>query len=434
MRPAPRLIYLLWILLLLGLAASLTSGFAALWAVVGVVIGAVVLIDALWLMGKSRITLKRNLPTRLSLGELEEVEITLHNQYARRVRVSLFEGLPPTMVSNEMPWRGTIPARGYAQLFYKLRPLERGLQVLEPAHLLLTSLFGFWQRLWRIGEKLEIKVYPNFEPVIRFNLLAMTDQVDQMGIISKNAVGVSKEFHQLRDYQEGDAITQIDWKATSRRASLISREYRQQRDQTIIFAVDCGRRMRAMDGALTQFDHSLNAILLLAQMALRQGDSVGVMGFGGTNRWLPPVKGGHMMPTLLNHLYDYQTSTEPSDFAEAVERLMVRQKRRAMIVFLTNLRSEDATHLVAPLHQLRKKHLVLMASLKEKTITDLLSKPVRDFDQALTCAATHLYLEDRSAMLASLKNQRIQIVDATAQDLPIELVNRYLEIKKEGQL
>ena len=277
-------------------------------------------------------------------------------------------------------------------------------------------------------------MYPNFEPVIRFNLLSMENRADQMGIISRNLAGVSKEFHQLRDYQEGDAISQIDWKATSRRASLISREYQQQRDQIIIFAVDCGRRMRAMDGDLSQFDHSLNAILLLAQMALRQGDSVGILGFGGTNRWLPPVKGGHMMPTLLNHLYDYQTSTEPTDFGEAVERLMVRQKRRAMIVFLTNLRSEDSTHLVAPLQQLRKKHLVLLASLREKSVGDILNKEVATLDEALTCAATHLYLEERSALLATLNSQRIKIVDATAEQLPIELVNRYLEIKKEGQL
>ena len=434
MRPSKLFIRVLWAWMLLGVAAAFVPLLENVWLIVSVMLGCLTLIDILWLLGKSRVDLTRNLPTRLALGQSQDVEITLHNRHPAPIKLEVFDGLPLTITSDQLPWSGTVPAKGYARIHYQLKPLERGPQTLTPAHVLRYSVFRLWQRSLYLGGSEEVKVYPNFEPVIRFNLLSMENRADQMGIISRNLAGVSKEFHQLRDYQEGDAISQIDWKATSRRASLISREYQQQRDQIIIFAVDCGRRMRAMDGDLSQFDHSLNAILLLAQMALRQGDSVGILGFGGTNRWLPPVKGGHMMPTLLNHLYDYQTSTEPTDFAEAVERLMVRQKRRAMIVFLTNLRSEDSTHLVAPLQQLRKKHLVLLASLREKSVSDILNKEVATLDEALTCAATHLYLEERSALLAKLNSQRIKIVDATAEQLPIELVNRYLEIKKEGQL
>ncbi len=434
MRPSALCLKLLWGWFLLGIAGAHWSACVLPWFISAVVLGCALLVDLIWMLGKAPLRVTRDLPTRLALGVRQEVAITLHNLCAQNLRVEFYDGLPPALTSWHLPWSGQIPARGHATIHYQITPLERGTQHLSAAHVRIRSALGLWQRAVRLGPEEEIKVYPNFEPVLRFNLLAMTNRTDQMGIISQNRPGVSKEFHQLRDYQEGDALSQIDWKATSRRASLISREYRQQRDQAIIFAVDCGRRMRALDGDLPQFDHSLNAILLLAQMALRQGDSVGVLGFGGPSRWLPPVKGAHLMPTLLNHLYDYQTSPAPADFSEAVEHLLLRQKRRALVVFLTNLRSEDTTHLVAPLLQLRKKHLVLLATLREETITQQLATPISTLASGLTYAATHLYLEERASMIAGLERQRIQVLDASARELPVALVNRYLEIKKQGAL
>lgn len=434
MRPSILSLQILWGWIVLGIAAAFLPMLTPAWMVAGVVIGCAALIDFFWAIGKCRITIVRKVPLRFALGERQEVTLEIKNHHPHAVHVKLFDGLPDTFVSEDLPWSDKIPAKRFAKVTYHLKAMERGPHQLERCHLLQRSFLGLWQKSRRLGTEDMVKVYPNYEPVIRYHLCSMQNRVDQMGIVSLNRPGVSKEFHQLRDYQEGDVLTQIDWKATSRRNSLISREYRQQRDQTLIFAIDCGRRMRVMDGAISQFDHCLNSILLLSHIALRQGDSVGILGFGGTPRWLPPVKGAHQMPVILNHLYDYQTSPEPTDFSEAVERLTVMQKRRAMVVFLTNLRSEDASHLMAPLQLLRKKHLVLLASLQEQEVRNRLLEPVKTLDEALTYSATHLYLEDRAALLAKLREQRIMTVDASALTLPVALVNQYLEIKKEGKL
>jgi len=132
----------------------------------------------------------------------------------------------------------------------------------------------------------------------------------------------------------------------TRRQVLISRDFQEQRNQSVVFLLDTGRRMRALDGGVPQFDHVLNAILLVSHVALRQGDQVAVKSFGGSDRWLPPVKGSHAMPVLLNHLYDYRTTPAPSDFSGAVEQLMARQRRRSLVILLTNLRGEDGKELV----------------------------------------------------------------------------------------
>lgn len=215
---------------------------------------------------------------------------------------------------------------------------------------------------------------------------------------------------------------------------LISRDYQEQRDQSVVFLLDTGRRMRALDGGVPQFDHVLNAVLLVAHVALRQGDQVSVKSFGGSDRWLPPVKGAHAMPVLLNHLYDYQTTAAPSDFTEAVEKLMTRQRRRSLVILLTNLRGEDGGELLPALQVLQSRHLVLLASMREEVVRDALRRPVDSFPSALRHLAAGRYLQERREILARLGTLGILTLDCTASEFPVALANRYTDIKAAGRI
>jgi len=279
-----------------------------------------------------------------------------------------------------------------------------------------------------------VKVYPNYEPVIRFALLAMQQRESPMGIVRRARAGSSRDFHQLRDYRDGDPLSQIDWKASSRRQMLISRDFQEQRDQSIVFLLDTGRRMRALDGGVPQFDHVLNAVLLVAHVALRQGDQVSVKSFGGSDRWLPPMKGSHAMPVLLNHLYDYQTTPAPSDFSGAVGQLMARQRRRSLVILLTNLRGEDGKELVPALQVLSTRHLVLLASMREGVVQDAMSEPVESFPAALRYLAAGRYVQERREILAGLGAAGVLTLDSTAKEFPIALANSYYDIKAAGRL
>jgi uncharacterized protein (DUF58 family) len=434
MIPTNRLIRLVASLVVFGVLAAVWPRFASLGYVVAGLLAGVAGIDIIELLARKKMTVERQLPGRLALGVENEISVTLHNPNERNVIGEFFDGLPLSVTSEHLPWSGAVHGRGSTRVIYTATATERGPVQFTECHIRETSILGLWQRGYRLGETTEVKVYPNYEPVIRYTLLAMSNRTSQMGIVSKNMAGQSREFHQLRDYQDGDVLSQIDWKATSRRRLLISREYREQRDQTLIFLLDCGRRMRAMDLELSQFDHCLNATLLLSYIALRQGDQVGVMGFGGTNRWMPPVKGQHSMNVLLNHLYDYQATPEPSDFAEAVERLMARQRRRALVVLLTNLRTEDSTHLLTPLALLRRRHLVVVANLRERAVVERMKAPVSTLEDALFLAAGHGYIEDRTRFLSGIRDRGILALDETAAALPAALANAYLDIKRRGTL
>lgn len=434
MIPTRRLLALVGAWFGLGILASVWPRFAVLWTVFALLLAAAAVLDAAGVLLRRKIFVERGLPGRLAVGVGHEVALTLHNPNGTAATVEFFDGLPETVTSTQLPWRGSVPGRGFTKVDYVATPFERGPAGFTRCHIRQESLLGLWQRSYRAGEGGTVKVYPNYEPVVRYTLLAMSNRESQMGIIAKNRVGQSREFHQLREYMDGDVLSQVDWKATARRGQLVSREYREQRDQTLILLLDCGRRMRTLDGDLPQFDHCLNATLLLSYIALRQGDQVGVMGFGGTNRWLPPLKGQHSMSALLNHLYDYEITPEPSDFSEAAERLMVRQRRRALVVLLTNLRTEDSAHLIPPLQLLRRRHLVVVASLRERQVVERLKEPVARFDDAIFHAAAHGYLEERAQFLNTVRDHGVLALDETAEGLPAALANAYLDIKRRGAL
>ena len=192
--------------------------------------------------------------------------------------------------------------------------------------------------------------------------------------------------------------------------------------------------MLAHDDNLSQFDHTLNAILLLSHVALRQGDAVGLMTFSGDERWIPPRKSVGNVNSILNSLYDLQPSLLSPDYSRAATELMKRQKRRALIVLITNLRDEDTDELIPALHIMRKRHLVLLASMQETAINNLLNKDVDGFESALNHASAQHYLGYRRDAHQRIDGAGVLYTDVMPQDLPINIVNRYLEVKSSGQL
>lgn len=435
MRPTPVFLRFMLAWTAFGLLASIwPQALGFFWVLSGLALAVAAVFDGFSLPKSRHLHLQRSLPGRFALGSAAPVSLTLAHDLKRSLTVELIDGLPPAAEAPALPWHGQLPPGETATLTYDLHFTERGPQTLAPAHLLANSRLHLWQRAVRIGESSVTRCYPNYEPIVRYALLAMANRQEQMGIVKRRRSGATLDFHQLREYQDGDILSRIDWKATSRRGTLISRDFEEQRNQTLLLVPDCGRRMRALDGELSQFDHCLNAMLLLSYIALRQGDEVGILPFGGEQRWLKPVKGAHAMPAILNHLYDYQTTTQPSDFTEAAERIMALQKRRALVIFLTNLRTEDSAHLQTAVDLLRHRHLVLLASLREQELDQRADTPVQDLDSALGYGALCAYFQERDLLLRTLRAHRIHTLDATAQTLPIALTNRYLDLKGSGVL
>ncbi len=434
MRPDRPLLYALLGWIALATLVTAVEGSPWVWAAGGTLVLVAAAGDAVWGYSVSPPSFTRPLPGRLAVGVWASIPVRVTNRESRPLHLTLFDGVPSRAEHRHLPLLLDLPPGATVETGYTVRPLERGTARFRDASLLVRSPLRLWRIRHRVRSAATVPVYPNYEPVLRYVLLSLGHREEQMGIIRANRPGVSKEFQQLREYRRGDVLQQVDWKATARHQKLVSREYMEQRDQELCFLIDCSPRLRAMDGPLPQFDHCLNATLLLAYIALRQGDRLSVMGSAHSGQYLPPVKNAGSMPRVLNHLYGYQTTSEACDYDELAERLMMLQRRRALVILLTNLRSEDTRQLLPSLRTLQRRHLVLLASLRERTVDETLAAPVGNLDQALTHLAGAGYLAERGRALEALRRQGVHTIDETADRLPVDLANRYFQIKQRGLL
>jgi uncharacterized protein (DUF58 family) len=418
----------------LGLAASFYASLQPAWAFAGLVLALAAAVDALAVWREPRLRIERQVAGNLPVGSASNVTITVHNDGERRYRLALFDHHPPFATAEPLPQQLALVPGEQARLTYRLTPQRRGDAGFGATEVRLHSRLGLWRRHRRLGDPLQVKVYPNFARISNYMLLATDNRLSLLGVRQRPRRGGGLEFHQLREYRDGDSLTQIDWKATSRYRKLISREYQDERDQQVVFLLDCGRRMRAEDFGTSHFDESLNAMLLLAYVALHQGDAVGFLAMGGVRRWVPPRKGPAALNLLLNRAYDLHPTAEASDYVAAAQELLVKQRRRALVVMLTNTRDEDQPELATAARLLRQKHLVLLANLREGFFDTALQTTVERFEESLRYVATIDLLARRERAHHALANIGVQTLDVTAPQLPLAVVNRYLDIKRAGQL
>ena len=432
--PARRLLAAAGVLAGAGVLASAAPWLLPAWTAAAAGLCAVAVYDAVAVLAGVLPRARRAVPGSLALGVECQATVDIDNPGRHALEIEVFDHHPVEFKTHGLPQRIRVGKGEMVQLRYATRPLARGEHRFGTTELRVTSRFGLWQRALFAGSPQSVRVYPNFAALAGYALLATDHRLSRIGVLERQRRGEGLEFHQLREYREGDAQRQIDWKASARTLKLISREYQDERDQTVMIMLDCGRRMGARDGALGHFDHVLNAALLLAYASLRQGDAVGLTTMSGSQRWLEPRKSAGTVNLILNRVYDLQPSQLSPDYYAAAVGLMKRLRKRSLVVVLTNLRDEDEDTLAPALRLLQSRHLVLFASLREGILSRALLTRVNSFDRALTHAAAAEYLRQRELAFRRMERGGAVCIDADPERLPVALVNRYLQIKRERTL
>ena len=389
------------------------------------------LLDAFRLKRLPSPRLSREIPGSLALGRWSDVQLILEHDFSQPLSVQIFDHVPSGLDFEHLPLTVQLQPGQHSRIDYRLRPLKRGYFSFEHCDINLPSPLGLWsdKRILDVADN--TRVYPDFARLYGGQLLAVDNWLSQLGVRQRQRRGLGLEFHQLREFREGDSLRQIDWKATARQRSPIAREYQDERDQQIIFMLDCGRHMRSQDGELSHFDHALNACLLLSYVALRQGDAVGLSTFASEQpRYLAPVKGTSHLNTLLNSVYDLNSSQRSADYQAAATQLLARQKRRALVVLVTNLREEDDDELLPAVKRLSRQHQVLVASLREDLLDTLRQSPVQTLPEALAYCGTVDYLNARAELHERLNAHGVLAMDALPGNFGAALVTRYLGWKR----
>jgi uncharacterized protein (DUF58 family) len=432
--PSPRLLWAILVLAAISVAVSIFPEFQLPWLIGGAAFLVLALLDAFAGLRLAAPAVVRQVPGSLALGVRSEVRLRVANAAGLRVRLDLQDHHPATFEADGLPRRVDLERGQWSEVTYHVKPVARGETAFGPAEVRLHSPLGLWLVRKLTGKRNEVRVYPNFRALAKYTLLATDNRLSQIGVLQVRRRGEGMEFHQLREYRQGDAQRAIDWKATSRTQRLIAREYEEEKDQRVLLVIDCGRRMASKDDELSHFDHALNAALLLAHVALRQGDAVGMMTMAGVNRYCEPRKSVAAVNAILNRVYDIEPTLAVPDYHLAARDVMSQVRRRSLVIVLTNLRDEDDETLLPALKLLRTRHLVVLASLREAIISRALSARVDSFDRAVTHAAAADYLATRERAFRRIVAAGAVCLDVEPERLAISLVNRYLELKREGRL
>jgi uncharacterized protein (DUF58 family) len=433
MRPAPLLVALLCAWGLSGLAMLFVGLPLLAWQSTGVAIALLALVDGVALGRRPTPIARRRVPETLALDMERQVLLRIESP-GRPQRVEVYDLHPGGWAAQGLPRTLMVPRDGAMEFHYTLRPLERGDATFTSVQLRLASSLRLWRQTRVTGASQRVRVYPDFAPLARLALFSADQASRLVGAHIKRRRGEGTDFHQMREYRVGDSLRQIDWKATSRARKLISREYQDEKNQQLVLLLDTGRRMLAREDGLAHFDHALNAALVVSYLALRQGDAAGLLSTGEQPRWVPPRRGMAGIDTLLRASYDLQPAPLASDYLAMATELSARQRRRVLVMLVTNVRDEDIEDLLAAVHLLRRRHLVCVASLRESDLDRALEAEVTDLTGAIHAGAVARYLEQRAAAHDALRGHGVMVLDVTTAQLPAALVERYLAVKREGLL
>lgn len=440
--PHPRLLGILGGLLALAVIALALSLFGHTMAdsinyivvLLAVILLVAAVMDRILSRNPPPLEIERQLPSSLALGRRCQPGLTITHGFSRPRDIEFAEHVPVHCDSIHADQTVRLMPGHHSRMLYDIKPLARGPLAFDLVDIRERSWLGLWHLQYRASVPQEARVYPDFAALAGISLMATENRESALGIRRRQRRGEGTEFRQLREYRNSDSMRQVDWKATSRRLELVSREYQEERDQSVILLLDSGHRMLSRDDELGHFDHALNASLMLAHIALREGDAVGMQSFGKAARWVPPAKGSTRANRLLNSFYDLYAGDEASDYLHAASRLLTHQRKRALVVLVTNPRLEDEADLLTAVRLLRKRFMVLVVCLRETVLDGVMATSASDLAGALRQSATSLYLEQRDMLKDRLQAEGVILLDCPPQSLSVRMINQYLAIKQAGAM
>jgi uncharacterized protein (DUF58 family) len=427
-----------YLLLLLGIA--LAPLLASVWSVPvsildtllfdGIVLGLMVL-DGLRVR-LHRVQTARALPPRLSIGRDNPVVLSIKSGNANaQLQIRDYY---PTGFGASKPVSTSLPANSSQELTYTVHPTQRGEFQWGDIQVRQLGAWGLAWYDWKIPQSQKIKVYPD---LVGLRSLSIRLTLKSAGSIHKfRQIGIGTEFAELRDYGSGDDLRLIDWKATARRSRPVVRVLEPEQEQTLIILLDRGRLMTAQVLGLKRFDWGLNATLSLALAGLSRGDRVGVGVFDRQmHTWIRPERGQHQLSQLIDRLTPIQPVLLESDYLGAVTSVIKQQTRRALVVLITDLVDITASdELLAALGRLTPRYLPFCITLRDRQVDSQAHTFTQEISAAYARGVALDLLAQRSFAFAQLKQKGVLVLDAPANQIAAQLVDRYLQLKARNQL
>ncbi len=405
----------------------------AAWLITLLIGDGLILGLAIWDSSRvNRVRVERSALSRLSIGRDNAVSLSVETGQAAEVQI--YDNYPIEFGVSQMPLAAKLSNDSTQELLYTVHPTLRGEYMWGAIQVRQLSPWRLAWHDWKIPQNQKVAVYPD---LIGLRSLSIRLTLQSTGSIRRaRRLGMGTEFAELRDYGIGDDPRFIDWKATARRGQPLVRVLEPEHEQTLIILLDRGRLMTANVKGLSRFDWGLNATLSLALAGLHRGDRVGVGVFDRQiHTWIPPERGQSHLTHLIERLTPIQPEIIEPDYLGAVTALANHQTRRALVVLITDIVDITASaELLAALGRLTPRYLPFCVTLRDPQVDRQANAMTEDVPSTYARAVALDLLAQRQVAFAELKRKGVLVLDAPADQVTEQLVDRYLQLKAKNQL
>jgi uncharacterized protein (DUF58 family) len=364
------------------------------------------------------------------------VMFVIRNSGARRIYVRVVDDTPQTfrMVPPDVEIQAAAREEGSAT--YPILPKERGDARFGPAYVRCQTVLQVAERWYQADLTQKVRVYPNLQQAQRAALYLIRSRQVQMERRLRRQRGRGREFESLREFRAGDEYREICWTASARRGHLVTKVNQVERSQTVWIVLDAGRLLRARIAGPSKLDYAVGAALSLAHVALLSGDNVGMLAYGRrVQQRVPPGKGTAHLRRLVESLAMVHAEWSEADHLRATDTLLAAQKRRSLVVWLTDLAETPATpEVIEGAMQVSHRHLVLFGVISQPELNALGRVVPDNIQEMYEHAAAIEMIHRRELLLSKLRQRGILALELPPGALATTVVNRYLDIKERSLL
>ncbi|MCC8425207.1 DUF58 domain-containing protein [Mucilaginibacter sp. UR6-11] len=379
---------------------------------------------------------KRHAPERLSNGDDNELGIYIENRYPFNIRVGIIDEIPFQFQKRDVWFKTVLTPRQTKLINYVLRPVKRGGYDFGDIRVYVKSPLGLISRRYNFAQAEVLPVYPSFLQMRKYELMAISNRLNEMGIKKIRRLGHSLEFDQVKTYVPGDDYRAINWKATARQGSLMTNAYIDEKSQHVYCVIDKSRAMKMPFEGLSLLDYAINASLVLLNVALLKEDKAGLITISEKQG---AVIAADRRPTQLNKILEV-LHREKTRYLETNMELLYTTirgvlKQRSLVVFFTNYESLSALNRQLPyLKRIARFHLLLVVFFENTELKKLSEEPAGDVEGIYIKTIAEKFAYDKKLIVKELAKHGIQSILTAPQNLNVNTVNRYLEIKAKQKI
>ena len=388
--------------------------------------------DLLTLPKPGQISVERRWLHALSLGASGRVSLRLENTSGSAIRGFLTDETPLTLRDTPPKLSFSLPAHSEMQTEYAIHPRQRGNLTIGRIHLRYSGVLRLAER-WAVADlNQEVRVYPDFEQAQKQAIYLTRSRQIEKEQRQIRLRGQGREFESLRDYREGDEFRDICWTATARRAKLVTKVHQIERSQPVWVVLDSGRLMRARTDGFTKLDHAVNGALCLAQLALFSGDRIGMLAYGRkVTQRIAPGRGAAHLRYIIEQLSQVHDELPEADHLRAASSLLTAQKRRSLIVWITDLAETSMTpEVVEAASRMLSRHLLLFVLIGQPDLMNAAAGRPKNAEDMYRAVAAQEMVYRRDLLLGRLRERGALAVEVAPKHLTATILNQYLSVKE----